>query len=76
MFKRSTTDRGTCVQTFAKLFIALLIVVYGNHPRSAAVHLLDPEWSWALSEVCKTPINMSTMTMTTQSCYLLKMGVI
>jgi len=26
-----------------------------SHARSAAVHFLGPEWSWALSEVCEMP---------------------
>jgi len=33
--------------------IALLIIVCSNHPRSAAVHFLAAECSWALSELCK-----------------------
>ena len=50
----STTGRGACVQTFAKVLNFVDRCLWqASHPRSAAVHFLAAELYWALSEVCE-----------------------
>ena len=56
MFKTLTTGQSTCIRTTLGKYAA-------SHLAFAAAHLLAPEWSSALSYVCKMSCSIAPQTL-------------